>query len=446
MQRKSGTTAEPTLVVLSDEQGNPYVASGGGSGGNSVITDPADITKQANVWDLTGSDALGVVLIDKDTGLPYNATGGSGGGTVDQGTGNGGSSPWSVEFDTPQPVTGPLTDTELRASAVPISAASLPLPLGASTAALQTQPGVDIGDVTVNNGSGAAAVNIQDGGNSITVDGPLTDTQLRNTPVPVSGTVTATIVNPLPVSSTTLATAANQTTEISSLASIKTNTDPLVVNNAGGYVRQDSTATIAKETGGNLATIKTNTDPFVATGAGGFVRQDSTATIAKETGGNLATVKTNTDPLVASGGGGYVRQDSTATIAKESGGNLATIAGIIDTKGAIAKTGSPALTFASDNGTPITTNTTTDVVAAPAAGHHLEISRLHAINTSTTAVLVSWKEASGVLLFPSFLPQYGIFSIDLKQGWHLTTATKLQLVTSASGSINWTVGYRDALD
>lgn len=53
----------------------------------------------------------------------------------------------------------------------PISAASLPLPTGAATAALQTQPGVDIGDVTVNNASGASAVNIQDGGNSITVDG-----------------------------------------------------------------------------------------------------------------------------------------------------------------------------------------------------------------------------------------------------------------------------------
>ena len=36
------------------------------------------------------------------------------------------------------------------------------------------QPGVDIGDVTINNASGASAVNIQDGGNSITVDGSLT--------------------------------------------------------------------------------------------------------------------------------------------------------------------------------------------------------------------------------------------------------------------------------
>jgi hypothetical protein len=67
-------------------------------------------------------------------------------------------------------VDGPLTDAQLRATAVPISAASLPLPAGAATAALQTQPGVDIGDVTVNNAAGAAAVNIQDGGNSITVD------------------------------------------------------------------------------------------------------------------------------------------------------------------------------------------------------------------------------------------------------------------------------------
>lgn len=86
----------------------------------------------------------------------------------------------------PQPVSGPLTDAQLRAVAVPVSAATLPLPTGAATSALQTQPGVDIGDVTVNNGAGASAVNIQDGGNSITVDGPLTDAQLRATSVPIS--------------------------------------------------------------------------------------------------------------------------------------------------------------------------------------------------------------------------------------------------------------------
>jgi hypothetical protein len=60
---------------------------------------------------------------------------------------------------------------------VAISAVSLPLPTGAATSALQTQPGVDIGDVTVNNTSGAGAVNIQDGGNSITVDGTVSAVQ-----------------------------------------------------------------------------------------------------------------------------------------------------------------------------------------------------------------------------------------------------------------------------
>lgn len=50
------------------------------------------------------------------------------------------------------------------------------------------QAGGSIGNTAfgVNNGAGGSAVNIQDGGNSITVDGPLTDTQLRATAVPVS--------------------------------------------------------------------------------------------------------------------------------------------------------------------------------------------------------------------------------------------------------------------
>lgn len=53
------------------------------------------------------------------------------------------------------------------------------------------QPGVDIGDVTVNNGAGAAAVNIQDGGNSITIDGTVTVSNLPATLDTDYGTVGA---------------------------------------------------------------------------------------------------------------------------------------------------------------------------------------------------------------------------------------------------------------
>lgn len=69
---------------------------------------------------------------------------------------------------------------------VPVTIASVPshAVTNAGTFAVQStnqaNSGVDIGDVTINNASGASAVNIQDGGNSITVDGT----------VAVSGTVT----------------------------------------------------------------------------------------------------------------------------------------------------------------------------------------------------------------------------------------------------------------
>lgn len=69
-------------------------------------------------------------------------------------------------------VQGTVTVTGIFFQATqPVSAAALPLPAGAATSALQTQPGVDIGDVTINNAAAGAAVNVQDGGNSLTVDG-----------------------------------------------------------------------------------------------------------------------------------------------------------------------------------------------------------------------------------------------------------------------------------
>lgn len=81
----------------------------------------------------------------------------------------------------PIPVTGPLTDSQLRASPVPVSAASLPLPAGAATSANQV---IEI----------ASLASIDSKLTSpLSVTGPLTNTQLRASPVPVSGTVTSNI-------------------------------------------------------------------------------------------------------------------------------------------------------------------------------------------------------------------------------------------------------------
>lgn len=72
-------------------------------------------------------------------------------------------------FPATQEVTGPLTDTELRATPVPVS----------GTVAVSNFPATQpvSGSVTVSG--------------TVTASGPLTDTELRATPVPVSGTVTA---------------------------------------------------------------------------------------------------------------------------------------------------------------------------------------------------------------------------------------------------------------
>ena len=97
--------------------------------------------------------AYNTVHVDDTGTLKTSAGGGGGGGTVDQGTG--GASAWLVKIS--QATTDNDVDADIR-----------------------------VGGTAVGN---ANPVPVSDAGGSITVDGPLTDTQLRATPVPVSGTV-----------------------------------------------------------------------------------------------------------------------------------------------------------------------------------------------------------------------------------------------------------------
>lgn len=134
-------------------------------------------------------------------------------GNVDQGLG--GSSAWKTDgssfvqpvsgsfFQATQPVSGAFFQ-----STQPVSAASLPLPSGASTSALQTSgnsslssidskiPGSPSQDRTT--AASPSSVRLSDGAafykgttpaDTQPVSGPLTDTQLRATPVSVSGTI-----------------------------------------------------------------------------------------------------------------------------------------------------------------------------------------------------------------------------------------------------------------
>lgn len=87
----------------------------------------------------------------------------------------------------------------------------------------QENSGVDIGDVTINNAAGASAVNIQDGGNTITVDGT----------VAVSGTTTTKELRATTGTNTSVSDTATSATILASNA-----------NRLGATVYNDSSATL----------------------------------------------------------------------------------------------------------------------------------------------------------------------------------------------------------
>jgi len=135
------------------------------------------------------------------------------------------------------PVSGPLTDTQLRALAVPIS-----------------------GTVTANTGLAQPLTDTQLRASAVPVSGPLTDTQLRATAVPVS---VASIV--LPTGASTLAEQQSQTTI---LGSIDTKNPTLVSGrvpvDSSGVTQPISAASLPLPAGaateaGNLSTIAART-------------------------------------------------------------------------------------------------------------------------------------------------------------------------------------------
>lgn len=129
------------------------------------------------------------------------------------------------KLTSPLVITGGLTDAELRASPVPISVSSLPLPAGAATAANLNTANTYLASIDTKLTS------------PLNVVGGLTDAQLRASAIPISGSVfilnfpatqPISAVNlPLPVGA---ATSANQTTANASLSSIDSKlTSPLIV-------------------------------------------------------------------------------------------------------------------------------------------------------------------------------------------------------------------------
>ena len=103
---------------------------------------------------------------------------------------------------------------------------------------------------------------------------------------------------------------------------------------------------------------------------------------------------------------------------------------------------------AASNGTPITA-TTTSVIAAPSAGNHLRILRMHMSNGGSTATWVAIRDgAAGTQHYRTYLPQGGAVSLNLNMSGplDLTTATRLDIVLSAAGSVEYEIDYLSVTD
>lgn len=180
-------------------------------------------------------------------------------------------------------VDGPLTDAQLRAAAISAQVASLPLPTGAATATLQTTgnttlstingklPAVVSGRIPVD-GSGVTQP-ISDGGGSITVDGPLTNTQLRASTIAIDdGGGSLTVDGTVAVSGTLPTVVAARTPTTTSVAG-STSSQLLLasnINRRGLSLSNISTSKIYL----SFSSPATLANCFMELGPGGFLLLD----------------------------------------------------------------------------------------------------------------------------------------------------------------------------
>lgn len=138
------------------------------------------------------------------------------------------------------------------------------------------QPGVDIGDVTVNNPAGASAVNVQDGGNSITVDGTVT-ANAGTGPFPVSDnagslTVDAPVATPVnvQVGNGTLTTSVRDTGASDSLNVAVVDASGNQVTSFGGTQYAEDTPHVTGDFGLQFLAVRNQTDTIFAGADGDY--------------------------------------------------------------------------------------------------------------------------------------------------------------------------------
>jgi len=232
--------------------------------------------------------------------------------------------------------------------------------------------------------------------------------------------------------------------------------------------KQDDTITLLGTIDADTGVIMTNTGPLVVAGGGGYIRQDSTDTIAKETGGNLANIKTAVekidDPVSGSemliAGGATQTNDLKVTLDTEAVvlgtgsaaiGKLAANSGVdigdVDVAslpGSVDGPGAPTIDSYSSAVVDCATGATTSIIATPGASKQLWIFGLMgtADTVDTTIVLKSATTAKTGTMPMAYnggfvLPPSGNFA----QPWLKCATNEAFQITTVTGTFDGVVTY-----
>lgn len=228
------------------------------------------------------------------------------------------------------------------------------------------------------------------------------------------------LTNKILVTPDSVALPANQSVNVSQINAVT----PLMGNGASGTGAQR--VTLANDSTGVIDKIVTSMTP--GTAASNMGKAEDGAHSSGDTGVFMLAVSNENNTAFAAASGDYIP--------------VAT-----NRYGAVYITSWPP-SHASSNGTPITA-TTTSVVAAPSASNHLRVVRIHMSNGGSTAAWVAVRDgAAGTQYYRTYLPQGGAMSINLRGSGllDLTSATRLDIVLSAAGSVEYTIDYLTVSD
>lgn len=245
----------------------------------------------------------------------------------------------------------------------------------ATLAALET--------VSVTDGGGSLTVDgtvaVTDGGGSLTVDGPLTDTQLRATPVPVSGTVSVT--EPVTVDGEVALDSAT----LSALEAISADTEITTadLDTGGGTATRAVIGLLLAESGGPTLVGSANPLPVSDNGTtlsvddgGGALTVDGTVA-ATQSGGWTVTVQ--------DGGNVVSVDDAGATLSVDDGGGSLTVDGTVAISNPDVQY-TEADTDSSITGTAILWEDTSDTLRAVSAAKPLPVSVIAALPAGSAAI------------------------------------------------------------